>query len=328
MITRAAFTTVFALCLLAAPLAGAQPGAKVYRIAYLGNSSAALEPELVSAFREGLRDLNYVEGKNLVIEYRWAEGRYDRFPALVAEAIQLKADVIVTAGTPGVLAARNGTRTIPIVMAAIGDPIAAGVVPSLARPGGNVTGLASMTPDIDGKRLELLKEMAPGVTRIAVLWNPANPNNTARLTQMQAAARTLRLTLDPIVGAGDSRELDRGFESIVAARADALIMESDRALLAHRAQIVEFTAKRRLPAVYPYRDFVRAGGLASYEPSYPAMFRRAATYVDKILRGAKPADMPIEQPTTFELVINLRAAGDLRLTIPQSLLLRADEVIQ
>jgi ABC-type uncharacterized transport system substrate-binding protein len=329
MIVRGALAAVFVFCLLTAPLvAEAQPGAKVYRIAYLGNSSATLEPELVSAFRQGLRDLNYVEGKNLIIEYRWAEGRYDRFPALVAEVVQLKVDVIVTAGTPAILAAKNGTRTIPIVMAVIGDPVAAGVVPSLARPGGNITGSASMTPDIDGKRLELLKEMAPGVSRIAVLWNPANPNNTARITQMQAAAKTLHLTLEPIVGAGDSRELARGFETIVAARADALIMVSDRALLAHRAQIVDFTAKRRLPALYPYREFVGAGGLASYEPSYPAMFRRSAIYVDKILKGARPADLPIEQPTTFALVINLKAAQDLRLTIPQSLLLRADEVIQ
>jgi putative ABC transport system substrate-binding protein len=329
MISRAAFAAVFALCLLAAPLvAEAQSGAKVYRVAYLGNSSAALESETVSAFRQGLRDLNYVEGKNLTIEYRWAEGRYDRFPSLVAEAVQLKVDVIVTAGTPAILAAKNGTRTIPIVMAAIGDPIAAGVVPSLARPGGNITGSASMTPEIDGKRLELLKEMVPGVSRVAVMWNPTNPNNADRIAQIQAAAKTLRLTLEPIVGAGDSRALERAFETIAAARTDALIMESDRVLLAHRAQIVEFTAKRRLPALYPYRDFVRAGGLASYEPNYPAMFRRAATYVDKILKGAKPADLPIEQPTTFELVINLKAAQDLRLTIPQSLLLRADEVIQ
>jgi putative ABC transport system substrate-binding protein len=316
------------LTLTAPRVAEAQPAGRVYRIAYLGNSSAALEAELVSAFRDGLRDLNYVEGRNVVIHYRWAEGHYDRFPALVAEAVQLKVDVIVTAGTPAVLAAKEGTRTIPIVVGAMGDPIAAGVIPSLAHPGGNITGSASMSPEIDGKRLELLKEMVPGASRIAVLWNPTNPNNAARITQMQAAARTLRLTLEPLVGAGDVEELDRGFAAIVAARADALIMESDRALLAHRVRIVESAAKRRLPALYPYRDFVRAGGLASYEPSYSAMFRRAATYVDKIFKGAKPADLPVEQPTKFELVINLKTAKALGLTIPPSLLLRADQVIE
>jgi putative ABC transport system substrate-binding protein len=275
-----------------------------------------------------LRDLNYVEGRNIVIEYRWAEGQYDRFPGFVAEAVQSKVDVIVTAGTPAILAAKEGTRTIPIVMAVIGDPIAAGVVPSLARPGGNITGSTSMTPEIDGKRLELLKELVPRVSRVAVLWNPANPNNAARLKGMQAAAQALRLTLVPVVGAADGQQLDKGFGEIVTARAEALIMESDRALLAQRARIVDFAAKRRLPALYAYREFVEGGGLASYAPSYPAMFRRAASYVDKILKGAKPADLPIEQPTKFELVINLKTAKALGLTIPQSLLQRADEVIQ
>jgi putative ABC transport system substrate-binding protein len=185
-----------------------------------------------------------------------------------------------------------------------------------------------MTPEIDGKRLELLKEMVPGVARIAVLLNPANSNNAARLTQMQAAARALRVTLDPIVGASDAQEIDRAFAAIAAARAEALIIESDRALLAHRTRIVDLTTRRRLPALYPYREFVQAGGLASYEPNYPAMFRRAATYTAKILKGAKPADLPVEQPTRFDLVLNFKAAKNLNLTIPSSLLLRADEVIQ
>jgi putative ABC transport system substrate-binding protein len=300
----------------------------MWRIAYLGNSSAVLESELVAAFRQGLRDLNYVEGQNVVIEFRWAEGQYDRFPTFVAEAIQTKVDVIVTAGTPAALAAKEGTRTIPIVMAVIGDPIAAGVVSSLARPGGNITGSASMTPDIDGKRLELLKQLVPRASRVAVLWNPTNPNNVARLKSMQAAARTLRLTLEPVVGAGDSQQLEKAFGAIVAARAEALTMESDRALLAQRARIVDFAAKRRLPALYAYREFVEGGGLAAYAPSYPVMFRRAAGYVDKILKGTKPGDLPIEQPTQFELVINLKSAKALGLTIPPSLLQRADEIIQ
>jgi putative ABC transport system substrate-binding protein len=210
----------------------------------------------------------------------------------------------------------------------MGDPISAGVVPSLARPGGNITGLASMSPEIDGKRLELLKELVPGLSRIAVLWNPTNPNNAARINHIQAAAKTLRLTLEPLVGAADSQDLDKGFATIAAARAEALVIESDRALLAHRAQIVDFATRRRLPALYPYREFVQARGLVSYAPSYPAMFRRAATYVDKILKGAKPAELPVEQPTEFELVINLKTAKALGLTIPQSLLLRADQVIE
>jgi putative ABC transport system substrate-binding protein len=328
VISRRTLLTAFAGGILAVPVSvEAQPAGKVYRIAYLGNSSAALESELVAAFRQGLRDLKYVEGQNIVIEYRWAEGRYDRFPALVAEAVHLKVDVIVTAGTPAALAAKEGTRTIPIVMAVIGDPIVAGIVPSLAHPGGNITGSASMTPEIDGKRLELLKELAPGVSRIAVLWNPRNPNNAARIEQMRAAAKTLRLTLQPFVGAGDRQELEKGFEIIVAARAEALIMESDRALLGHRAFIVDFATKRRLPALYAYREFVQGGGLASYSPSYPVMFGRAATYIDKILKGAKPGDLPVEQPTKFELVINLKTAKALGLTIPPSVLGRADQVI-
>ena len=329
MIDRRAFILATTGGLLAAPIAvGAQQAGRVYRIVYLGNSSPTLEADLVDAFRQGLRNLNYLEGQNIVIEYRWAEGRNDRFPALVAEAVRLKADVILTSGTPATLAAKEGTRTIPIVIAAMGDPIGAGVVPSLARPGGNITGLASMSPEIDGKRLELLKELAPGVARIAVLWNPTNPGNAARLHNIQHAATILRLTLEPVVGAADSQALEQGFQAIVAARAQALVVEPDRGLLAHRVQIVAFTARRRLPTLYPYREFVQAGGLVSYAPSYPAMFRRAATYVDKILRGVKPSDLPIEQPTTFELVINSKTAQAQNLAIPSSLLQRADQVIE
>jgi putative tryptophan/tyrosine transport system substrate-binding protein len=320
---------VLAGSLALAPLtARAQVASKVHRVAYLGNSSAALESDLIVAFRQGLRELKHVEGQNLIIDFRWAEGRYERFPTLLADAIRLNPDVIVTAGTPGALAAKNATSTIPIVMAAIGDPIAAGLVPSLARPAGNITGSASMSPETDGKRLELLKELVPRVSRIAVLWSSTNPNNAARIKDMQAAAQTLRLTLDPLVDVGDSQQFEKGFGAIVAARAEALIMVSDRALLTHRARIIDFAVKRRLHALYPYREFVEAGGLVSYAPSYLAMFRRTAAYVDKILRGAKPADLPVEQPTKFELVINLKTAKALGLTIPQSLLLRADQVIQ
>jgi putative ABC transport system substrate-binding protein len=327
-VNRRVFLGATPLAILAAPLAAAaQQAGKVYRIAFLGASSPALESELVAAFRQGLRDLGYIEGQNIVIEYRWAEGRYDRYPAFVAEAVGLKVDVVVTEGTPAAIAARQGTSTIPIVMAVIGDPVAAGVVSSVARPGGNITGSTSMSPEIDAKRLELLKELVPGVSRIAVLWNPANPNNRARIPTMQAAAKSLRLTLE-LVGAGDSEQLEKGFGAIVAARSQALIMESDLALLSRRERIVDFATKRRLPGLYAYREFVEVGGLASFAPSYPAMFRRAAMYVAKILKGAKPADLPVEQPTKFELVINLKTAKTLGLTIPQSLLLRADELIQ
>jgi putative ABC transport system substrate-binding protein len=320
---------VLAGSLALAPLtARAQVASKVSRVVYLGNASAALESDLVVALRQGLRELNYVEGQNLIIDFRWAEGRYERFPALLADAIRLKPDVIVTAGTPGALAAKNATSTIPIVMAAIGDPIAAGLVPSLAHPAGNITGSASMSPETDGKRLELLKELVPRISRIAVLWSSTNPNNAARIKDMQAAAQTLRLTLDPLVDVGDSQQFEKAFGAIVAARAEALIMVSDRALLTHRARIVDFAVKRRLPALYPYREFVEAGGLVSYAPSYLAMFRRTAAYVDKILKGAKPADLPIEQPTKFELVINLKTAKALGLTIPPSLRARADQVIE
>ena len=326
---RRALLGTLASALLAAPFAaGAQTAGKLYRIVYLGNSSAAMETDLVDSFRQGLRNLDYVEGRNVVIEYRWAEGRNDLFPALVAEAVRLKPDVIVTSGTPATLAAKEATRTTPIVIAAMGDPISAGVVASLARPGGNITGLASMSPEIDGKRLELLTDLLRGVSRIAVLWNPTNPANAARLRNIQHAATILRLTLDPVVGAADSQALEKGFQAIVAARAQALVLEPDRGLLAHRVQIVTFTARRRLPTLYPYREFVQAGGLVSYAPSYPAMFRRAATYVDKILKGVKPSDLPIEQPTTFELVINSKTAEAQSLTIPPSVLARADQVIE
>ena len=314
--------------LLAAPLtAEGQQAGRVYRIAFLGASSYALESELVAAFRQGLRDHGYIEGRNIVIEYRWAEGRYDRYAAFVAEAVSLKVDAIVTEGTPAAIAAREGTSTVPIVTAVIGDPIAAGVVSSVARPGGNITGSTSMTPEIDAKRLELLKELVPGASRIAVLWNPSNPNNRARIPTMQAAAKSLRLTLE-LVGARDSEQLEKGFGAIVAVRSQALIMKSDLALLSRRERIVDFATKRRLPGLYAYREFVEAGGLASYAPSYPAMFRRAAMYVDKILKGTKPGDLPMEQPTKFELVINLKTAKALGLTIPQSLLQRADQVIE
>jgi putative ABC transport system substrate-binding protein len=317
-----------ALAILLAPVvADAQPSARVPRIGYLGNSSPSLEPDLVEAFRQGLRELGYIEGQTIVIEYRWAEGEYDRFPDLVADLIRLKVDVIVTAGTPGTLAAKQATKTIPIVMAVAGDAVGAGLVASLARPGGNVTGLTTIVQDLEGKRLELLKEVVPGLSRVGVLWNPVNPVNPIIFKQTQIAAQTLGLTVQTLDVRG-VEEFEDAFAILARERPDALIMITDRFLLTHRKRIVEFMAQHRLPTMYPYRELVVEGGLLSYAPSYTDSFRRAATFVDKILKGTKPADLPIQQPTKFELVINLKTAKALGLTIPPSLLARADEVIE
>jgi putative ABC transport system substrate-binding protein len=329
MITRRVFVGALGLGLLAAPLAAeAQQAGKVYRIGYLGTSSPSLEQHLVEAFRQRLRELGYIEGQNITIEYRWAEGHDDRLPGQAAELVRLKADVIVTTGTPGTLAAMQATKTIPIVMTSSGDAVLAGLVASLARPGGNVTGLTLFGPELEGKRMELLKQAVPRLSRVALLWNPANPAVVDVFKQTQIAAEALRLTPQPVVEVRRVEDFDLAFATIASARPHALVVIIDRFLLAHRRRIVDFAANRRLPAMYGYRDYVDAGGLMSYAPSNIDLVRGAAIYVDKILKGAKPADLPVEQPTKFELVINLKTAKALGLTIPQSLLLRADEVIQ
>jgi putative ABC transport system substrate-binding protein len=317
-----------ALAIHAAPLpADAQQPAKVPRIGFLGNSTAALEANLVGPFREGLRDLGYDEGRNVLIEYRWAEGKYERFPALIAELIALKVDVIVTAGTPATLAVKKATTSVPLVMVAVGDPVGTGIVASLARPGGNITGTTSITAELEGKRLELLREVIPKLSSIAVLWNPANAFVVGAEKELQAAAKVLRMRVQSLqVRAPEG--FDNAFAAIVRERPAALQVIADRLFLHNRARIVDFTAKHRLPGVYPYRELVEAGGLMSFGPNYADMHRRAATYVDKILKGTSPADLPIEQPTKFELVINLKTAKALGLRIPQSLLQRADQVIQ
>jgi putative ABC transport system substrate-binding protein len=313
---------------LAAPLAAeAQQAGKVYRVAFLGNSSAALEANLVGPFREGLRELGYVEGQNIVIEYRWAEGEYERFPALIAELAALNVDVIVTAGTPAALAVKRTAPSIPLVMAAVGDPIGVGLVASLARPGGNVTGLSAIAPELEGKRLELLGEVVPKLSHIAVLWNPDNPFLAASLKETRAAAQELGIKAQ-LVGVRIAEEFPAAFAAIVRERPGALLVLADRIFLHNRERIVDFEAKHRLPGVYPYRELVEAGGLMSFGPSYPGMHRRAAHYVDKILKGSKPADLPVEQPATFELIINFKTAKALGLTIPPSLLARADQVIE
>jgi len=328
MMDRRMFLGTLAGGVVASPLAaGAQQAGKVYRVGFLGNSTAALEANLVQPFREGLRDLGYVEGRDVLIEYRWADGKYDRFPALAAELAAAKVDVIVTAGTPAALAVKKTAASIPLVMVAVGDPVAVGLVADLARPGGNVTGLSSIAPELEGKRLELLREVVPKLSRVAVLWNPDNPFHAGSLKETRAAAQVLGIKVQ-LVGVRVSEEFPAAFAAIVKERAGALLMLADRIFLHNRARIVDFEAKHRLPGVYAYRELVEAGGLMSFGPSYPGMHRRAAYYVDKILRGSKPADLPVEQPTKFELLISLKAARALGLTIPHSLLLRADEVIE
>jgi len=313
--------------LLTPPATEAQQRAHLPRVGYLGTSSASLEAELVKAFRDGLRDLGYVEGQNILIEYRWAEGNYQRFPDLVADLVNLKVDLILTAGTPGALAAKRATQTIPIVMAVTGDAVGTGLVSSLARPGGNLTGLTMMVPDLEGKRLEILREVVPKLTALVVLLNTANPLTAIQWKQTEISARTLGIQLQS-VELRRPEEFKDAFAKVARQRPDGITMVADRFLLAHRMQIVDFVAKTRLPAIYPYRDFVVAGGLMSYSPSYEDLFRRSATYVDKILKGAKPSDLPIEQPTKFELLVNMRTAKTLGVPIPPSLLLRADHVVE
>jgi len=315
--------------LLAAPLAArAQPTAKIARIGWLGDMPAA-GPRL-EAFFQGLRDLNYVEGRNLVIEYRYAEGKPERYPALAAEVVALKVDVIVSANTLGTLAARQATKTIPIVFIGAADPVQSGLVTSLARPGGNATGLSALSPELVGKCLELLTQAVPGVSRVAVLWQPgAQGERTDKdmLKGADVAARALGMRLQFVEARGPT-EFDRAFSDMTKARADALTVLGSAMFNNERRRLVDLAAKNRLPAVYSGRASVDAGGLMSYGPDIADLWRRAATYVDKILKGAKPADLPVEQPTKFELIINLKTAKGLDITIPQSLLGRADEVIQ
>ncbi len=282
------------------------------------------------AFRQGLRDLGYVEGRNLVIEYRFAEGKSERLPALAAELVALKVDVIVAVTTPEALAAKKATRTLPIVFVAAADPVTSGLVSSLARPGGNVTGLSSFFPELVGKRLELLTQAVPGVSRVAVLWHPGFlPERTEKdmLKGAEVTAQALGVRLQFLEARGPA-DFDRAFSEMTRARAGALTVLGTTMLFNERRRLVDLATKSRLPAVYPWREGVDAGGLMAYGPNIPDLFRRAATYVDKILKGAKPSDLPVEQPTKFELVINLKTAKALGLTIAPSLLGRADEVLQ
>jgi putative ABC transport system substrate-binding protein len=329
--TRRAFLAKLGGGLAAAPLAAhAQPAGRVYRIGYLSTGSATstyLRP--LEAFQQGLRELGWVAGKNIVIEYRYAEGRVDWLPRLAEELVRLKVDVIAASPTPATLAARNATRTIPIVGMGLTEPVAVGLVASLARPGGNVTGVAySFHTDIFGKQLELLKEVVPRVRRVAVLSNPTvGPTHTLTMNSAKAAARPLGLELR-LHEAREPGEFDGAFAAMAGDRAAALLVAGDAMFFAHRERLAVLALKHRLPAMSTQWQWVEAGGLLAYGPSLPDLWRRAATYVDKILKGARPADPPIEQPTKFELAVNPKTAKALGLTIPPSLLARADQVIE
>jgi putative tryptophan/tyrosine transport system substrate-binding protein len=326
--TCGALLITLALGFLVVPLAAeGQPVGRLPRIGFLGNSTAALEANLVGPFREGLRDLGYVEGQNILIEYRWAEGKYERLPELISDLIRLNVEMIVTAGTPASLAVKKATTSIPLVMSAVGDPVGTGLITSLARPGGNVTGITAMAADLEGKRLELLREVVPTLSHVAVLWNPASPFQVVAEQEVQAAAQALRIkVLSLAVQAPE--QFDHAFATIRREQPEALNVLADRLFLHHRGRIMDFAINHGLPGVHAYRELVEAGGLMSFGPSYAEMHRRAAYYVDKILKGAKPADLPVEQPTKFELVISLKSAQALGLTISPTLLFQATEVIR
>jgi putative ABC transport system substrate-binding protein len=318
---------VLALALLLQPRGSeAQTATKTHRIGLLEVVSAAANGQNLVAFRQGLKELGYVEGQNFVLEYRSADGQAERFPDLARELVRLNVEVIVTRGTSA-LAAKRATRTIPIVMASSGDPVATGIVASLARPGGNVTGLSAVATEIQGKRLEVLREMAPQIARVGFLFNMSNPVLQAQWQEAQLAARSVGLQ-PLLLDVRAVRDLEPAFRTAAEQRTGAVIVGVDALTQAHRSQIIEALSRRHLPSISREREFVDAGGLMSYGVHYADLYRRAAAYVDKIFKGARPADLPVEAPTRFELVINLRTAKALGLTIPQSVLVRADEIIQ
>jgi len=327
---RRRFIGTIASGLLGAPLAAeAQQAARIARIGFLAGNLAS-GPHMTDGFRQGMRDLGYLEGRNFALEFRDAEGKLERLPALAADLVALKVDVIMVGGTLAALAAKQATKTIPIVFASAIDPVADGLVTSLARPGGNVTGLSALAPELVGKRMELLKQAVPGVSLVAFLQQPGGlgertVNDIRREADVAARALGVRLQFFEAPGPDD---FDRAFSDMTKARAGAMTLFGGAMFLIERRRLVDLAAKNRLPAVYGLREYVDAGGLMSYGPINVDLFRRAATYVDKILKGAKPGDLPVEQPTKFELVINLKTAKALGLTIPQLVLGRADEVIQ
>ena len=325
-LTRMALVGLGAM-ILSAPVVAAQSPVKAARIGVLAGGTASTDAVRYEAFRQGLSGLGYVEDRNIVIEYRYAEGKSERLSGLAAELVRLNVDLILTYGDQGVRAAKQASQTIPIVVATAGDLVGPGYVASLARPGGNITGLTTLASELSAKRLELLKTAFPKVSRVAILQNPNNATNVAQFKESEAAARALKIQLLPL-DVRRAEDFEGAFLAALRARVDALITGGDTLLVTHRARIVDFAAKNRLPTMYSNRDFTDAGGLMSYGPNVADMFRRAATYVDKILKGAKPGDLPVEQASKFELIVNLRTAKALGLTISPSLLLRADQVIE
>jgi putative ABC transport system substrate-binding protein len=315
-------TLLFALCVSAE----AQPQAKIPRIGYLAGTGPESPNPNIEAFRQGLRDLGYIEGKNILVEYRYSEGNPDRYPSVVAELVQLKVDVFVATSLTAIRVAKQATKTIPIVMITTQDPVAIGLIDSLARPGGNITGLTRLTRELSGKRLDILDEMVPKISRIAILWNTKSEAAVIGFKEYDAAARALKIPLQSLEVRGPSPDLESAFQAASKGLARALITVRDTVLLVYRKQIADLALKTRLPSIYEGSEFIEAGGLLSYASSDAENFSRAAVFVDKILKGAKPAELPVEQPRKFELVINLKTAKQIGLTIPQSVLFRADRV--
>jgi putative tryptophan/tyrosine transport system substrate-binding protein len=325
---RRTFLCGLTLGTLSAPLGvEAQQVRKTSRIGVLALGIPTMYTARYEAFRQGLRELGYVEGQTIAIEYRYAEGKFERLPDLAAELVRLNVDIILASSAPETRAAKRATTSIPIVFGLHGDPVGTGDVASLGKPGGNITGMATMAPDLSGKRLELLKEAFPRIARVAMLWNTTNPAKAGDWRETQGAAQALGLTLQSREVRGPE-DFPSAFAAMTTQRPDAFLTLDDPVLLNSRSSIVAFAAKQRLPVIYPQRDYTDAGGLMSYGPSVSDMFRHAASYVGRILKGAKPADLPVEQPTKFELVINLKTAKALGLTIPPSVLGRADQIIE
>ena len=323
-----AFFATAALILASLCLVEAQQPRKISLIGYLISANRSGSAHLTEAFIQGLRELGYVEGQNIVIEYRWADGNFERLPGLAAELVSLKVDVMVATVTQASLAAKNATTSIPIVMVAVGSPVEARLVASLARPGANITGTSTMADEVVGKQLALLKETLPKISRVAALWNPANPVfQASQLRQAESAAKALPVTLQKLEARAPA-EIDHAFTTISKEGTKALIVLADPVFTTHRKQIADLSLKHRLPAITGPKEVADAGLLMSYGASFTESYRRAATYVDKILKGAKPGDMPIERPTKFDFVVNLRTAKQIGVLVPQSMLYRADTVIK
>jgi putative ABC transport system substrate-binding protein len=318
---------VVAAALGAGPVANAQQPKKIHRIGYLGAASSSANTDRVEAFRRGLREVGYIEGKNIFVEYRHADEKFDRLPALVAELVGLKVDIIVSGGSTVTRPAKEATATIPIVMTNDSDPVGDGFIASLARPGRNITGLSNFAPELTGKRLELLREIVPKISRVAVLWTSTGSGTRAALQELEGASGALKVKLQ-YLDVQNPKDIENAFRAGAKGRAEGVLVMGGAILVSQRVQIVEFAAKNRLPAIYHRTEFVEEGGLMFYGVNLPDLSRRAAVYVDKILKGAKPADLPVEQPIKFEFIINLKAAKQIGLTIPPNVLVRADRVIR